>query len=71
MTTGRINQVTILYLGAEARRHDPRKGGMFQEGSRIKQLQPPASIVHKAPTLQAINSIAPTEIPQGAVRNGA
>ena len=26
MTTGRINQVTILDLGAEARRHNPPKG---------------------------------------------
>jgi hypothetical protein len=32
MTTGRINQVTILYPDAGAKRHDPRRGGKYQEG---------------------------------------
>ena len=32
MTTGRINQVTIVHRSAEAQRPNPRRGGLYQEG---------------------------------------
>ena len=34
MTTGRINQVTIVHRSAEAQRPNPRRGGLYQEGDR-------------------------------------
>ena len=34
MTTGRINQVTIVRQSAEAPRLHPREGGLYQEGGR-------------------------------------
>lgn len=34
MTTGRINQVTIVHQSTEAHRPNPRRGGLYQEGDR-------------------------------------
>ena len=65
MTTGRINQVTILNPGAQGTRAQPPEGsGKYEAGSRTKRLQLPTARVHEAPTLQATDSIAPTEFPK-------
>ena len=34
MTTGRINQVTIVHRSAGAQRPNPQRGGLYQEGGR-------------------------------------
>ena len=34
MTTGRINQVTIVHRSAGAQRPNPQRGGLYQEGDR-------------------------------------
>ena len=66
MTTGRINQVTILNHSAETRRLYPPKGVELlpKWWETLKRSQPQALQLHKAITLQATDSIAPTEFPK-------
>jgi len=62
MTTGRINQVTILNPGAEARRHTPiKRAEGTKEESRRSGPQSPTAKLDVPLTLRAIDSIAPTE----------
>ena len=66
MTTGRINQVTILSPSAEAREQTPRgrPGCTGRKGRRRSEPQPQASEVCETPKPQATDSIAPTEFPK-------
>ena len=66
MTTGRINQVTILSPSAEAREQTPRRrpGCTGRKGRRRSEPQPQASEVCETPKPQATDSIAPTEFPR-------
>ena len=65
MTTGRINQVTILDPGAQGAQAEPPEGsGKYQAGGRKKQPQLPTASVHEAHALQEADSIAPTEFPK-------
>jgi len=66
MTTGRINQVTILSPSAEAREQTPRRrpGCTGRKGRRRSEPQPQASEVCETPKPQATDSIAPTEFPK-------
>ena len=71
MTTGRINQVTILNLGAEATQATPRRGQNIcyqMEGETPKRPQPSASRAQKRAGTAGDYSIAPTEFPKDAVR---
>ena len=65
MTTGRINQVTILNPSAEAHEQTPEEAGCTKEGSR--EAAPAARAVERCtgtPTPRATDSIAPTEFPK-------
>ena len=64
MTTGRINQVTILNPSAEAHRPTPRRERKVLGRESQKRLQSRTAKAHRAPRLHAINSIAPTEFPK-------
>ncbi|KAF1343649.1 hypothetical protein EJ07DRAFT_186457 [Lizonia empirigonia] len=66
MTTGRINQVTIVNPSAEANERTPPKGaGMYQvEGRSLSDPQPQASKMCETPKPRATDSIAPTEFPK-------
>src|SRR3954466_7704708 len=66
MTTGRINQVTIVNPSAEANeRNPPKEARMYQlEGRSRSDPQPQASEAYETPKPQATDSIAPTEFPK-------
>ena len=66
MTTGRINQVTILSPGAKAHERTPRRrpGCTGRRGRRRSEPQPQASEAYETPKPQATDSIAPTEFPK-------
>ena len=66
MTTGRINQVTIVNPSAEANERTPRRrpGCTSWKGRSRSDPQPQASSVYETPKPQAIDSIAPTEFPK-------
>ena len=64
MTTGRINQVTILSPGAEARRQTPRREQIVPSGAA--KATPIATLqALKTRTAYTIDSIAPTEFLKG------
>src|SRR5690242_21908708 len=66
MTTGRINQVTILSPSAEAHERTPRRrpGCTGRKGRRRSEPQPQASQVCETPEPHATDSIPPTEFPK-------
>ena len=65
MTTGRINQVTILSPSTEMHEQTPAKGASFTEQGDAEALQVAALSGPGAPAVQATDSIAPTEFPKG------
>jgi len=65
MTTGRINQVTIVNPSAEANERTPRRRPDVPDGrEKPKRPQPQASEAYKTPKPRATDSIAPTEFPK-------
>ncbi|UPX11868.1 hypothetical protein EKO05_0002452 [Ascochyta rabiei] len=65
MTTGRINQVTIVNPIAEANERTPEGGQDVPVGREKPKLpQPQASEAYETPKPQATDSIAPTEFPK-------
>ncbi|KAF1343520.1 hypothetical protein EJ07DRAFT_160676 [Lizonia empirigonia] len=73
MTTGRINQVTIVNPSAEANERTPPKGaGMYQvEGRSLSDPQPQASKMCETPKPRATDSIAPLSSPSCGPRQVA
>ena len=71
MTTGRINQVTILNPAPEWGEGGPRRGGVKRYRMAWASRSPPSR--HLAPQredLTATDSIAPTEFPRGQAATG-
>ena len=66
MTTGRINQVTIVSPTRRSGRANPPKEAMMyrKEGGSRSDPQPQASRVCETPKPRATDSIAPTEFPK-------
>ena len=66
MTTGRINQVTILNRSAETRRpYPPKEVELLPKWWEAqKRSQPQALQLHEATILPTTDSIAPTEFPK-------
>jgi hypothetical protein len=73
MTTGRINQVTILNPRAKRRDTAPKDGGCerYHAGRATKvRAQPRPSKAPKEPRRPTTDSVAPTEFPKGQAAAG-
>jgi len=65
MTTGRINQVTILDRGPRAKATPPQKeSGKYTEGRRRSNANRPVKRAPRVQVRQATYSNAPTEFPK-------
>jgi hypothetical protein len=64
MTTGRINQVTILNQSTKRTLADPPKRANITKQGDAEAIQVAALEASKIPTAQATDSIAPTEFPR-------
>src|SRR3954463_5681944 len=65
MTTGRINQVTILSPGTKCAQANSPKGASITKQGDAEAIQVAALQAPTVPTAQATDSIAPTEFPKG------